>query len=161
LFAHIIAWLYIILRFCVESKRAQSIGIKYWEIIADNLSEAGWSWGCVSAIDSQGRTIWIVDPHRDNGKRFVARADEKLTAFLELESGIRDVALLQHRKVETITEHSDRSQNWDCVLPAAAADVNFGTLLGEKFEATSRTKHPTVVTCMKKGTSKVQVFLQY
>ena len=28
-----------------------------WEIIADNLSKAGWSWGCVSAIDSNGRTI--------------------------------------------------------------------------------------------------------
>jgi hypothetical protein len=27
---------------------------------------------------------WIVDAHRDNGKRFVVRADEKLTAFLEL-----------------------------------------------------------------------------
>jgi len=26
-----------------------------WEIIADNLSKAGWSWGCVSAIDSNGR----------------------------------------------------------------------------------------------------------
>jgi hypothetical protein len=38
----------------------------------------------VSAIDSNGRTIWIVDAHRDNGKRFVVRADEKLTAFLEL-----------------------------------------------------------------------------
>jgi hypothetical protein len=25
------------------------------EIIADNLSKAGWSWGCVSAIDSKGR----------------------------------------------------------------------------------------------------------
>ena len=28
----------------------------YWEIIADNLSKGGWSWGCVSAIDSSGRT---------------------------------------------------------------------------------------------------------
>ena len=27
--------------------------------------------------------------HRDNGKRFVVRADEKLTAFMELESTIR------------------------------------------------------------------------
>ena len=62
--------------------------MKFWEIIADNLSKAGWSWGCVSAIDSDGRTIWIADAHRDNGKRFVARADEKLTAFLELESAI-------------------------------------------------------------------------
>jgi hypothetical protein len=55
------------------------------EIIADNLSKAGWSWGCVSAVDSCGRTIWIADAHRDNGKRLVDRADEKLTAFLELE----------------------------------------------------------------------------
>ena len=62
-----------------------SVEMKYWEIIADNLSKAGWSWGCVSAIDSNGRTIWIADAHRDNGKRFVVRADEKLTAFLELE----------------------------------------------------------------------------
>jgi hypothetical protein len=59
--------------------------VKYWEIIADNLSKAGWSWGCVSTVDSAGRTIWIADAHRD-GKRLVVRADEKLTAFLELES---------------------------------------------------------------------------
>jgi hypothetical protein len=50
----------------------------------------GWySWGYVSAIDSRGRTIWIVDAHRDDGKRFIARDHEKLTAFLELESAIR------------------------------------------------------------------------
>jgi hypothetical protein len=47
------------------------------------------NWGCVLAIDFNGRTIWIVDAHRDHGKRFVVRADEKLTAFLELESAIR------------------------------------------------------------------------
>jgi hypothetical protein len=41
--------------------------------------------GCVSAIDAHGRTIWIADAHRDDGKRFIVRADEKLTAFLELE----------------------------------------------------------------------------
>ena len=59
--------------------------MKYWEIIADNLSKAGFSWGCVSAIDSSGRTIWIADAHRDDGKRFVVRAGKKLTAFVELE----------------------------------------------------------------------------
>jgi len=63
--------------------------VKYWEIIADRLHDAGWSLGWVSAIDSQGRTIWIVDAHRDDGKRFIVRADEKLTAFLELELVIR------------------------------------------------------------------------
>jgi hypothetical protein len=40
-------------------------------------------------VDSNGRTIWIADAHRDDGKRFVVRADEKLTAFVELESAIR------------------------------------------------------------------------
>ncbi len=35
--------------------------VKYWELVADNLKKAGWSWGCVSALDSQGRTMWIVD----------------------------------------------------------------------------------------------------
>jgi hypothetical protein len=30
-----------------------------------------------------------VDAHRDDGKRFVVHADEKLTAFVELESVIR------------------------------------------------------------------------
>ena len=63
--------------------------MKQWEIIADNLSKAGWSRGCVSAIDSNGRTIWIADAHRDDGKRLVAHSDEKLIAFLELESAIR------------------------------------------------------------------------
>jgi hypothetical protein len=56
--------------------------VKYWEIIADNLKKTGWSLGYVSAIDSNGRTIWIADAHRD-GKRFVVHADEKLTVFLE------------------------------------------------------------------------------
>jgi hypothetical protein len=59
--------------------------VKYWEIIADNLSKAGWSWDWLSALDSRGRTIWIANAHRGDGKRFVVHADEKLTAFLELE----------------------------------------------------------------------------
>jgi hypothetical protein len=63
--------------------------MKYWEIVADNLSKAGWSLGRVSAIDSCGKAIWIADAHRGDGKRYVVRADEKLTAFLELESANR------------------------------------------------------------------------
>jgi len=67
--------------------------VKYWEIIADNLKKAGFSVGWVSALDSEGRTIWIVDAHRD-GKRLVVRADDKLTAFVEVESAIRGCAEL-------------------------------------------------------------------
>jgi hypothetical protein len=59
------------------------VPIRDWEIIADKLSKAGWTWGCVATIDSNGRTIWIADAHRDNGKRFVVRAEEKLTASLK------------------------------------------------------------------------------
>jgi hypothetical protein len=62
--------------------------VKYWEIIADNLSKAGWSYGYVSVLDSQGRTIWIADAHRDDGKRFIVRADEKLTGFVEVQTGL-------------------------------------------------------------------------
>ena len=68
----------------MERKRGTIHRVKYWEIIADNLSKAGWSWGCVSAIDANGRTIWIADAHRGDGNRFVAPADDKQTAFLEL-----------------------------------------------------------------------------
>jgi hypothetical protein len=71
---------------------------KHGEIIADNLSKAGWSWGCVSAVDSNGRTIWIADAHRD-GKRFIVRADELLTAFLELQTAIHEFA------VDAMSEH--------------------------------------------------------
>jgi hypothetical protein len=77
---------------CGVRKRQNPRRVKrHLDIIADNLSKAGWSWGCVSTVDSNGQTIWIVDAHRGDGKRFVVRADEK-TAFLELESAIRRTA---------------------------------------------------------------------
>jgi hypothetical protein len=62
------------------------VRVKDWEIIAQNLSKAGWSWGCVATVNTNGRTNWIADAHRGDGKSFVVHADEKLTAFLELES---------------------------------------------------------------------------
>ena len=54
--------------------------MKYLEIVADNLNKAGWSLGWVAAVDLEWRTIWIVDAH-GYGKRFIVRADEKLTAL--------------------------------------------------------------------------------
>jgi hypothetical protein len=48
--------------------------------------------GCITAIDANGRTIWIVDAH-GYGKRFVVRADEMLTAFLELQTAIHEFAV--------------------------------------------------------------------
>jgi hypothetical protein len=66
-----------------ESKRDAIRRVKYWELIADNLIKEGWSWGCVATVDREGRTIWIANAHRGDGKRFVVHADEKLTAFVE------------------------------------------------------------------------------
>ena len=66
--------------------------MKYWEIIADNLKKAGFSLGWVSVLDVEGRTIWIVDAH-GYGKRFIVRAEEILTAFLEAERAIHQFAV--------------------------------------------------------------------
>jgi hypothetical protein len=74
----------------LDGRKPQNrINVKYCELVADNLSKADWSWGCVSAIDSNGRTIWIAGAHLDDGKRFVVLAEEKLTAFMGLESTTR------------------------------------------------------------------------
>jgi hypothetical protein len=70
---------------------------RYWEIVADNLSKAGWSWGCVATVDSRGRTIWVVAAERSDAGRFIVHADEKLTAFMELESAIQPSV----RKIKT------------------------------------------------------------
>jgi hypothetical protein len=63
--------------------------VKDWEIIADNLHDAGWSLGWVSALDLEGRTMWIVDAH-GYGRRFIVHADEILTAFIEAERAIHE-----------------------------------------------------------------------
>jgi len=72
--------------------KAHAPGVKDWEIIADNLKKAEWSWDYVSALDLEGRTIWILDAH-GYGKRFIVRADEMLTVFVELETAIHEFAV--------------------------------------------------------------------
>ena len=60
-----------------RAKEAESRRVKRcWEIIADNLSKAGFSCGSVSAIDSNGRTVWPAavskfDSNRSHGRAFV------------------------------------------------------------------------------------------
>jgi len=59
------------------------------EIIADNLSQAGFSWGCSDEVDSTGRVIYTADAYARDGRRFTVLSDERLTAFLELQAAIR------------------------------------------------------------------------
>src|SRR5215831_154740 len=40
------------------------LSVKAWEIIADNLSKAGWSWGCISSTDHEGRQFWVAAAER-------------------------------------------------------------------------------------------------
>jgi hypothetical protein len=56
----------------------------------------------VSAVDCEGRTIWIVDA-RGCGKRFIVHADEKLTAFLELQRAIHAFAVSLIFKIYAFT----------------------------------------------------------
>jgi len=53
--------------------------MKYWEIVDDKLSDAGWSWGYCSAVTRDGWR-WIVDAHRES-RRYIAHSDELLSAF--------------------------------------------------------------------------------
>jgi hypothetical protein len=41
-----------------------------------------------TATDAQAGELFIVDAHRNDGRRFIVRSDELLTAFLELEQAV-------------------------------------------------------------------------
>jgi hypothetical protein len=75
--------------FAFEQNHRNEYCVKDWEIIADNLSKSGWRCGCISSTDREGRQFWVVAAERSDAGRFIVHADEKLTAFVELESAIR------------------------------------------------------------------------
>ena len=41
------------------------------------------------AIDSSGRVIYMAEAYASDGRRFTVLADDRLTAFLELEAVVR------------------------------------------------------------------------
>ena len=63
--------------------------MKYWEIIIENLRNAGWNCGSMATTDCKGRSILVVAAKREDAGRFIVEADQELPAFLELESAIR------------------------------------------------------------------------
>ena len=62
--------------------------VKYWEIILENLRDAGWNCGSMTTTDGKGRSIWVVPAKREDAGSFIVHADQELPAFLELESAI-------------------------------------------------------------------------
>jgi len=87
-------------RFCGESlivMTAQGGVLCLFDAGAQTLRQKHrWVWSLgerfLPALIVQGRTIWIVDAH-GYGKRFIVRADEILTAFVELERAIHEFAV--------------------------------------------------------------------
>jgi hypothetical protein len=70
-----------------ESQPLNMQTIKYWEIIAGNLNDAGYSWGYCHAVTRKGWRF-IVDAYCGDGRGFIVESDELLTAFLELEATV-------------------------------------------------------------------------
>ena len=61
--------------------------MKYWELIADQLSRDGWTWGYCSYfgdINGVFCKVWMVDAYRTNGPHFIVHADDILAAFDEM-----------------------------------------------------------------------------
>jgi len=54
--------------------------MKYGELIANKVSAAGFTWGYCSAVTRSGWR-WIVDAHKNDGKRYIVQSDEFLSAF--------------------------------------------------------------------------------
>jgi hypothetical protein len=64
-----------------------------WEQIPDNLRKAGWNCGYISSTDHNGRQFWVVATEQQEAGRFIVHGNEKLTAFVELESAIYEFAV--------------------------------------------------------------------
>ena len=77
----------------------------------------------MSALDREGRTIWIADAHRDAGKRFVVREDEKLTAFVELDSVTRTASGSLERLVRP--HNAISASKSDCGSSVSAAQQKY------------------------------------
>jgi hypothetical protein len=59
-------------------------------------------------VDSEGRIIFVADEHRDDGKRFVVRADKKLTASrsrIDPERTVVNTLLTKNYNIEAAPHH--------------------------------------------------------
>jgi hypothetical protein len=58
-------------------------------------------------VDCEERTIWIPDAQRDDGRHFIVRADELLTAFVELELAVKSRKIKYLRQISALTSWGD------------------------------------------------------
>ena len=106
-------------------------------------------------MNSERRTIWIADAHRDDGKRFVVRSDEKLTAFLELQAAIRCQSAIGLARVYSISpigaenqlgNASERDPANDCYsanpIPSGRAERQESDPISEGSNSAKNEKRP-------------------
>jgi hypothetical protein len=74
-------------------------------------------------FNSNGQTIWIADAHRD-GKR--VHADEKLTAFVELESAIRAALRVADCLIPLWEHRFDTRRFKNFLAPSRASKYGYG-----------------------------------
>ena len=72
-----------------KRKKPQCARVKYWQIILENLRNAGWNCGSISITDHRGRQFWVLAAEREDAGRFIVNSDQELPAFLQLESAIK------------------------------------------------------------------------
>ena len=104
-------------------------------MFATSPNYSGWSWSCVATVDSNGRPIFVADAHRDDGKRFVVRADEKLTAFMDLESALVSGQPNSVQSETYIRGNNNKKKIKQADFPAEAPESN-----SHKYEA-GNTEH--------------------
>ena len=57
---------------------------QYYEMIADKMAAAGWTYGYYRAYDKCAREVWIAEAHKDDGHKYIAKAETLMTVFIEL-----------------------------------------------------------------------------
>jgi hypothetical protein len=60
----------------LRERCADQTAVNYWELTAENLSKAGWSWGCSSEIDSTGRIIFTAEAYASDGRPFTVLTND-------------------------------------------------------------------------------------
>ncbi len=58
----------------------------YWEIIANEIHAMGWSYGFTVVSDPVHGLLHCAFADKDDGHRFTAQAETRLTAFMELKA---------------------------------------------------------------------------
>jgi hypothetical protein len=109
------------------------VRVKYWDHCSQS-QENGLELGCISRTDRNGRQFWVVatervdagrfvvhDAHLDDGKRFVVRAEEKLTAFVELEATIWTHSLGRTLRINSIGDFFLKNQGLSPIGSRAAS----------------------------------------